>query len=69
MAQNEMDKMIRNGEEVMMLKEEFLVSFNVLYQYSKDRRLEKNHAKISDRTAINHSKYHSCYTKSQWKVN
>jgi hypothetical protein len=45
MAQNEMEKIIRNGEEVIVLKEEFLVSFNVLYQHSKDRRHEENHKK------------------------
>lgn len=38
-------KMIRNGEEEMIMKEVFFVSFKVFYQHSKERRLEGNHEK------------------------
>ena len=38
-------KMIRNGEEEMILKEVFFVSFKLFYQHSKERRLEANHEK------------------------
>jgi hypothetical protein len=39
-----MEKMIRNGAEVMVLKE-FLVSFQVLCQHLKGRGVEENHEK------------------------
>lgn len=34
--------MVRNGEQEVIMKEEFFVSFKVFYQHSKERRLEKN---------------------------
>jgi hypothetical protein len=45
MAQNEMGKMIKNCEEVMIMKEVFFVSFKVLYQHSKERSLKENNEK------------------------
>jgi len=38
-------KFIRNGEEEMIMKEVFFVSFKVFYQHSKKRRLEENYKK------------------------
>jgi hypothetical protein len=40
MAQNEMGKMIKNGEGVMIMNKVFFVSFKVMYQHSKERRLK-----------------------------
>jgi len=50
--------MIRNGEEEMIMKEVFFVSFKVFYQHSKGRGLRKIMKNIRQ-DGINHPKYRS----------